>query len=308
MFAIRRLHAPRTEAPQHVATTCSRQADVHGREREDTGWQQWQRRPRRRSFEHHVGPPEVPLRRVSAPRTTIAALVLRRHDFRKGFLIEDIIEVETVPRLARIAKAFAGAIWAEVVWCGREVRISPLSLETLAPHLGTRLATWRLASRLVVPRLVPSAVGNLVLHVGAILAFFGGAVSFVHIVKASEPVVSSVLNYLLVGEVGLRSRDGVELRRDRPRRLFEEDDGNEHRHQHGPACDAKDPSNTFSVLTIIGAIMLLPMCLIAERPSAVARAFFAAVDGGGATFLFYMPASGFSYYMYNELAFLALGR
>lgn len=49
--------------------------------------------------------------------------------------------------------------------------------------------------------LIPAALGNLVLHVGAIIAFFGGAVSFVHIVKASEPVVSSVLNYLCIGEV-----------------------------------------------------------------------------------------------------------
>ena len=36
---------------------------------------------------------------------------------------------------------------------------------------------------------------------GAVIAFFAGAVSFGHIVKASEPVVSSLLNFAFLGEV-----------------------------------------------------------------------------------------------------------
>lgn len=36
-----------------------------------------------------------------------------------------------------------------------------------------------------------------------VIAFFAGAVSFGHIVKASEPVVSSFLNFAFLGEAGV---------------------------------------------------------------------------------------------------------
>ncbi|CAE8606923.1 unnamed protein product, partial [Polarella glacialis] len=49
--------------------------------------------------------------------------------------------------------------------------------------------------------LSPSALAHLATHVGAVVAFAAGAVSFGHIVKASEPVVSSILNFTFLGEV-----------------------------------------------------------------------------------------------------------
>merc|ERR1719178_625378 len=49
--------------------------------------------------------------------------------------------------------------------------------------------------------LVPSAFGHVVTHAGAAVSFAAGAVSFTQIVKASEPVASAILNFLLAGEV-----------------------------------------------------------------------------------------------------------
>lgn len=178
--------------------------------------------------------------------------------------------------------------------------------------------------------LLPSAVGNLVLHVGAIIAFFGGAVSFVHIVKASEPVVSSVLNYLCVGEVLpwpvyaslVPIIAGVSLASAKELSFTWLAFGAAMASNFGAAGRAvyskkimglsvgenMDASNTFSVLTILGMMLLLPVFLLVEKPAVAYAAFQTALAEGGGTFVAHMFSSGFCYYMYNELAFLALGK
>merc|ERR1719261_1571783 len=52
-----------------------------------------------------------------------------------------------------------------------------------------------------VVTLTPSAVCHLGTHIGAVLSLGAGAVSFTHIVKASEPVVSAAMAALLMGKV-----------------------------------------------------------------------------------------------------------
>lgn len=178
--------------------------------------------------------------------------------------------------------------------------------------------------------LLPSAVGNLVLHVGAIIAFFGGAVSFVHIVKASEPVVSSFLNYLCVGEVLpwpvyaslLPIIGGVSLASAKELSFTWLGFGAAMASNIGAAGRAvyskkimgmsvgenMDSANTFSVLTIMGMLLLAPISLLVEKPTAAYAAFRSALATGGSTFVLHMFSSGFCYYMYNELAFLALGK
>jgi solute carrier family 35 protein E1 len=49
--------------------------------------------------------------------------------------------------------------------------------------------------------LLPIALCHTGVHVGAVIALGAGAVSFAHIVKASEPVVTCAANALLLGEV-----------------------------------------------------------------------------------------------------------
>jgi len=179
--------------------------------------------------------------------------------------------------------------------------------------------------------LLAAALGNLVLHVGAVIAFFGGAVSFVHIVKASEPVLSSVLNYLFLGEVLawpvyaslLPIIGGVALASAKELSFTWLGFGAAMLSNLGSAGRAvyskkvmgtksignnMDAANTFSVMTIMGSLLLLPICLLMEPPAAVVEGFRAAYASGGQDFLINMLGSGVCYYLYNELAFLALGK
>merc|ERR1719331_1751926 len=52
-----------------------------------------------------------------------------------------------------------------------------------------------------IKTLVPVSLGHLGTHIGAVVSLGAGAVSFTHIVKASEPVVSAVLSFLILGSV-----------------------------------------------------------------------------------------------------------
>merc|ERR1712194_630111 len=52
-----------------------------------------------------------------------------------------------------------------------------------------------------IKTLIPIALCHTGVHVGAVVALGAGAVPFAHIVKASEPVVTCLLNYLFLGEV-----------------------------------------------------------------------------------------------------------
>jgi len=180
-------------------------------------------------------------------------------------------------------------------------------------------------------RLLPSAIGNLVLHVGAVIAFFGGAVSFVHIVKASEPVVSSLLNYLFVGEVlawpvyaalipiiggvGLASASELSFTWLAFGAAMLSNLGSAGRAVYSKKVMAgaeigenMDAANTFSVMTLMGTVMLLPLFLYFESPAAALAGLRLAIAKGGRNFLFDMFSSGLFYYLYNELAFLALGK
>ena len=49
--------------------------------------------------------------------------------------------------------------------------------------------------------LLPIALCHTGVHIGAVIALGAGAVSFAHIVKASEPVTTCILNAVLLKEV-----------------------------------------------------------------------------------------------------------
>jgi len=179
--------------------------------------------------------------------------------------------------------------------------------------------------------LSPSALGHLATHVGAVIAFFAGAVSFGHIVKASEPVVSSLLNFVFMGEVlawpvyasllpiiggvalasaselsfnwlcfgaAMGSNLGSASRAVYSKKVM----------SGGKIGKNMDASNVYAVLTIMATFMLIPISLAIEGPGGMLRGFQAAYASGGTTFLLHMIASGLFYYMYNEVAFLALGK
>merc|ERR1719247_847982 len=50
-----------------------------------------------------------------------------------------------------------------------------------------------------IKTLIPVSLGHLGTHIGAVVSLGAGAVSFTHIVKASEPVVSAALSAVLLG-------------------------------------------------------------------------------------------------------------
>jgi solute carrier family 35 protein E1 len=64
----------------------------------------------------------------------------------------------------------------------------------------------------------------------------------------------------------------------------------------------------FAVLTILGFMMILPPSLLIEGPVKVRAAWAAALAAGytKAQLLRLLSVSGFLYYLYNEVAFLAL--
>mmetsp|Transcript_9874 Transcript_9874/g.17756 ORF Transcript_9874/g.17756 Transcript_9874/m.17756 type:complete len:383 (+) Transcript_9874:96-1244(+) len=181
--------------------------------------------------------------------------------------------------------------------------------------------------------LLPIAFCHTGVHVGAVVALGAGAVSFAHIVKASEPVVTCGANALLLGEVlpmkvyatllpiiggvaiasmkelsftmlalgaAMLSNVSSSLRGVLSKKTMSGK-------QIGENLDAQ---NLYAVLTAMSTIILIPMMLAVEG-TAFIPAFKAAVASGAFTtksLATLIGLSGCSYYLYNEVAFLALGK
>jgi len=180
-------------------------------------------------------------------------------------------------------------------------------------------------------KISPAALGHLATHVGAVIAFFAGAVSFGHIVKASEPVVSCVLNALFCGEVlalpvyaallpiiggvGLASASELSFNWLCFGAAMGSNVGSACRGVYskkvmsaGSIGENMSSANVYAVLTIMATFMLIPISFAIEGPSAMIKGFRVALSNGGSKFVWSMLYSGFYYYMYNEVAFQALGK
>lgn len=180
--------------------------------------------------------------------------------------------------------------------------------------------------------LVPVSLGHLGTHIGAVISLGAGAVSFTHIVKASEPVVSAALSFLILGAVSswqtyltlLPIVGGVALASLKElsftwvgfiaamlsnlssalRGILAK------KTMSGGVGENMTEANIYAVLTILAFLFLLPVSLIVEPPAAISAAW-ATATGAGLTpgYLTKMSLSaGAFYYLYNEVAFLALGR
>ena len=75
-----------------------------------------------------------------------------------------------------------------------------------------------------------------------------------------------------------------------------------------PLGENLTPANMFAVLSILGFLFILPASLAIEGPGAFKAAWSAALANGYTQpgLLKLLGASGFLYYIYNEVAFLAL--
>merc|ERR1719171_2711746 len=173
------------------------------------------------------------------------------------------------------------------------------------------------------------AAGHLGTHIGAVISLGAGAVSFTHIVKASEPVVSAVLMAVMmnkifpwqvystlipiVGGVAIASASELSftwlgfiaamlsnvssaLRAILAKRVMGSTKG-------------LSETNLYAVLTIMSFVMLLPFVLVIENPFKVMGVCSSALETNTASYLIWNTTlSGLTYYFYNETAFMALGR
>jgi solute carrier family 35 protein E1 len=184
-----------------------------------------------------------------------------------------------------------------------------------------------------VKTLVPVALANLGTHIGAVISLSAGAVSFVSIVKASEPAVSALLSGVLLGQVfpvpvyltllpiifgvalaslkelsftwlcfgaAMLSNVSSALRAILAKKAMNQ-----------PIGENMTNTNLFAVQTMISAACLVPVWLILEPPAQVG-ATLAATTAAGAVSMSSIASlfvlSGLSFYFYNEVAFMALGR
>jgi len=181
--------------------------------------------------------------------------------------------------------------------------------------------------------LFPIALCHTGVHVGAVIALGAGAVSFAHIVKASEPVVTCATNALLMGETlpakvyatllpiiggvaiasmkelsftvlalasAMLSNVSSSLRGVLSKKTMSGK-------QIGENLDAQ---NLYAVLTAMSTLILIPMMLAVEGTGFVGAAK-AVVEAGQFTsksLSALLLLSGATYYLYNEVAFLALGK
>ena len=183
--------------------------------------------------------------------------------------------------------------------------------------------------------LFPIALCHTGVHVGAVIALGAGAVSFAHIVKASEPVVTCLLNAVLLGQVlplpvyatllpiigGVAIASMKELSftvlalasamlsnvSSAARGVLSKKTMSGK--QIGENLDAQ---NLYAVLTAMSTLILIPTCLALEGTSFFS-AFANVVKAKGSQFTTsslatLLALSGASYYAYNEVAFLALGK
>lgn len=181
--------------------------------------------------------------------------------------------------------------------------------------------------------LFPIALCHTGVHVGAVVALGAGAVSFAHIVKASEPVVTCGANALLLGEIlpmkvyatllpiiggvaiasmkelsftmlalgaAMLSNVSSSLRGVLSKKTMSGK-------QIGENLDAQ---NLYAVLTAMSSLILIPMTLAVEG-TGFFPAFKEAVSSGAFTnksLSTLLALSGATYYLYNEVAFKALGK
>jgi len=184
-----------------------------------------------------------------------------------------------------------------------------------------------------IKTLLPIALCHTGVHVGAVIALGAGAVSFAHIVKASEPVVTCGLNFLLLGQVlptsvymtllpiigGVAIASMKELSftmlalasamlsnvSSAARGVLSK------KTMSGKKIGENlDAQNLYAVLTALSTIILIPTMLAIEG-TGFFSAFKGAVAAGDFTnksLATLLALGGATYYAYNEVAFLALNK
>ncbi|CBZ52832.1 hypothetical protein NCLIV_026210 [Neospora caninum Liverpool] len=188
-------------------------------------------------------------------------------------------------------------------------------------------------AELFFTRIAPQGLCHFFVHIGAVISMGCGAVSFTHIVKASEPVLTALLSGIFLRQIftwqtylslapivagvimasvtelsftwmafwcALLSALGSSSRAVFAKRAMAD------RKQVGENLSS---ANMYALLTIVASLISLPLALFTE--GAKVLAVWEASTGPdspwtGPQILAKMCFSGFWYYMYNEVAYLCL--
>ena len=179
-----------------------------------------------------------------------------------------------------------------------------------------------------VKKLIPVSLLHTLTHVGGVVSMGAGAVSFSHIVKASEPAVSAALsaaflkNFLpipvyltllpVMGGVALASLGELSfswkaLNFAMLSSVASASRGIVSKQTMGSGIGKNmDAKNLYAVLTILAIIALFP-CAVLLEGRLITPTIAAIFQGGmGGDWVTQTMMSGFFYYLYNEVAFLCL--
>lgn len=176
--------------------------------------------------------------------------------------------------------------------------------------------------------LLPLALCHLGTHLGAIVSLGAGAVSFTHIVKAAEPAVSAAMSAVLLksylplpvylsllpvmGGVALASLSELSFTwlsflSAMVSNFSSAARGIVGKMQMGKSMGRNmDATNLYAVMTILSAIMCLPISLAIEGSKIVPT--MRAMQAAGTFNSFWIQSfiTALLYYSYNEVAFLTL--
>merc|ERR1719201_51100 len=182
-----------------------------------------------------------------------------------------------------------------------------------------------------VKLLAPSGVLLAGTHVGGVISFGLGAISFTHVLKATEPVWSALISAVIFRDflplpvyaslvpimfgvslaslkeltfswmsfiAGTGSAVTSAAKAILSKKVL---DGK-------PLGENLTPANMFAILSILGFISIVPVSLLLEPPKVAMAAWAAALAKGytNLQLIKLLSVSGFLYYIYNEVAFLAL--
>lgn len=176
--------------------------------------------------------------------------------------------------------------------------------------------------------LLPIGLLHSLTHLGAVVSLGAGAVSFTHIVKAAEPAVSAAISAIflksfmplpvyaslipVMGGVALASATELSFTwlgfgAAMVSNLASALRGIVGKTTLGkPVGKNMDAANVYGIMTILATLMCFPVALLIEGQQIVPTLKKFAAAGKLTTLLSQTLLSGIFYYLYNEVAFLAL--
>jgi len=203
-----------------------------------------------------------------------------------------------------------------------------IGLLYVLPLWGLGLRKAPVVSNEELKNLLPLALCHLGTHLGAVVSLGAGAVSFTHIVKAAEPAVSAALSavvlksflplpvYLsllpVMGGVALASLTELSFTwlaflSAMVSNVSSAARGIVGKLQMGKSIGKNmDAVNLYAVMTILSAIMCLPISLAMEGSNILPAIKAMSAAGTLNKFLFQSFLTSMFYYSYNEVAFLTL--